>query len=557
MDRNEASKLKALSDIASIDIALEFENILQDILKITCETMNAHSGTMMLVDEKTGELGMAASYRLGDDYIERVYEAAKKAGVPLTSSPSGTVLKTGRYYSVPNVFEEPKDKPWYGLSNELGFSSQIFTPMKRGQKVIGLLNVYMAEAHQFTDEEIDFVNIAASQASSVVHNAEKIMENHKKLYDSEKRYRELFENANDGIYTHDVEGYILTINDAALEILGCTDRDEVIGSNISRWLTQEGLGTAKEIIRKYVMGEPVEQPIILEIVRKSNEHRWVEFRIRIIKEGDRIVAIHGIGRDITEKMKLEQQLKEYHEKLKISYEELKEADRMKTEFVSNITHELLTPMTSIKGFTELLYNSTTGGINDEQKKSLKIILRNSQRLIKLINGLLDAAYLEKNMFELKFASVSMNDILTKAAQDVQPQAREKQITIIQEIPHLTEIHGEEERLTRVITNVLSNAIKFTPDNGKVTIAAEENSDTVKISIADTGIGIPADKLSRIFERFYQVDGSTTRKYGGVGLGLSICKGIIEKHNGLIWAESGGNGNGSTFHIVLPKKNQNI
>lgn len=571
MQNIEKSKLKALSDIASIDISLEFKDILQSILKISCEAACAQSGTIMLVDEPDNNIRMVASYGLPQNYIERVYDAAKKAGVPLTSSPSGTVLETGKCYPVPNIFEEPKDKPWYDLSKELGFSSQIFTPMKKGLSVIGLLNIYWAEPRRFTDEEIDFVTIAASQASSVVQNArlcgrlennvlelrqykenleEKIKETHKKLYESEAKYRELFDNANDGIYTHDVEGYFQTINDAGLKILRCATKEEVIGSHISKWLTPESFEVAKEVIKKYVSGELVKQPISLEIICKNGEHVWVEFRNRIIKEGNRIVAIHGIGRDITEKRRMEQQLKEYHEELKKSYEELKEADRMKNEFISNITHELLTPLTSIKGFVELLTDETIGMINEEQKKSLGIILRNSERLIHLIKELLDVSRLEKNTLGLQFGLVSINDILSKCILDMQPMAKEKQISLFQDFRLLPRIWGDEERLIQVIINLLTNAIKFTPQNGKITVISHEFSEQVKISIRDTGIGIPKDELSRIFDRFYQIDSSAKRKYGGTGIGLSICKNIIEKHYGSVWAES--DGNGSTFHILLPK-----
>ncbi|MFZ3059021.1 MAG: PAS domain S-box protein [Candidatus Methanoperedens sp.] len=694
MENIEKPKLKALSDIASIDISLEFNDILRSILKIACETMNAHSGTIMLVDELDNNIRMAASYGLPQDYIERVYDAAEKAGVPLASSPSGTVLETGKYYLVPNILEEPKDKPWYDLSKELGFSSQIFTPMKKGLRVIGLLNVYWAEPRRFTDEEINFVTIAASHASSVVQNArlrsslennvlelklykenleEKIKEAHKELYDSERylrtiiessldgilvvdeegrfefgndsafnilgwpreeligqffmkviprdleefmldrwhevqngieipyetkiitknsdvinlyvshtiaeikgkrkyvvvirditeykklvlnlkeseaKYRELFDNANDGIYMHDVEGYFLTMNEVGLKILGCAAKEEVIGSHISKWLTPESFEVAKEVIMKYVSGEPLKQPITLEIICKNGEHVWVEFRNRIIKDGDRIVAIHGIGRDITEKRRMEQQLKEYHEELKKSYEALKEADRIKTEFISNITHELLTPLTIIKGFVELLNDEAIGRINEEQKKSLGIIHRNSERLIHLIKELLDISHLEKNTLGLQFGLVSINDILSKCILDLQPLAKEKQISLFQDSRPLPVIWGDEERLTQVIINLLANAIKFTPQNGKITVISHDLTEQVKISVRDTGIGIPGDQLSRIFERFYQIDSSAKRKYGGTGIGLSICKNVIEKHYGSIWAES--DGNGSTFHILLPK-----
>ncbi len=686
-------KLKALSDIASIDITLEIKEILQNILEIVCKTINAHSGTIMLIDEATGELRMAASYGLGQDYPERVHEAAREAGVPLTYSPSGSVLKTGKYYIVPNVFEEPRGNPWLHLTKELGFSSIIFTPMKRGSKVIGLLNVYMAEVHQFSEDEIDFVSIAASQAASVVQNArmcsrlnnnileleqyegrleEKIKEAHKKLYYSEKylrmviessldgigvmdevgrfefgnnaffnitgwqkeeligqffmkifpedtqefikerwkelqkgievpceitvktrngeikyiymsysqteidgrkkyvgiikditekkrleqeliesevKYRDLFEKADDPMYTLDTGGYFQAINNAGLKALGCT-KEDIIGSHISRWLTPEGLRVSTEILQKQVSGDQFEQPVTLEIICKNGEHRLAEIRTRVIREGDKITGVHGIARDITEKKRLEQKVQQYHETLKKSCEDLIEADRIKTEFISNITHELLTPLTSIRGFTELLYDETTGKINDEQKKSLQIILRNSDRLIHLIKDLLDVSHLEKNKIGMQFGLVSIEDVISKCMQDMQQQAKYKEITINQNIKPLPRIWGDGERLTQVITNLLANAIKFTPQKGTITVTAKEKQNEIKISITDTGIGIPHDQLSRIFERFYQIDGSNSRKYGGAGLGLSICKSIVESHYGSIWAES--DCNGSTFHIVLPK-----
>jgi PAS domain S-box-containing protein len=633
MEKEESIKLKALSDIASIDISLEFENVLQEILKITCKTMNAHSGTLMLVDEVTDELKMVSSFGLPTNYIEKVYRAANEAELSISSSPSGTVLKT---------------------------------PLKNGLKVVGLLNVYMEEVHDFNKEEINFVNIAASQASAVVHNALyssesylrtiiessidgiavvddqgkiefgndsfftivgwprdeflgrsfskmladdtedlslkiwdeyhinradagqnreakivtrdgeiryllisnfEIVNNWLKKYvfiakditehikleselkESEAKYRDLFENANDGIYTHDIDGFFLTINDVGCRILECT-KDEIIGTHISGWLTPESLEIAQDVIKKYISGETVKLPILLELISKNKKHLFVEFRNRIIKDNDRIVAIHGIARDITEKKMMEQKVNDYHKKLEKSYEELIEADRIKTEFISNITHELLTPLTSIRGFVELLDDETMGKINPEQKKSLGIILRNSDRLIKLIKELLDTLNLDNNKLGLHFGLVSINSILSKSIQDIYPQANDKQIMIIKDIQPLPEIWGDEDRLVQVIMNLLINAIKFTPQKGKITIRAIEQIEQVKISISDTGIGIPADKLMSVFERFYQVDGSSNRKYGGVGLGLSICKSIIDKHYGSIWVQS--NGQGSTFHIILPK-----
>jgi len=710
MVNDEKSKLRALNEISSIDITLEFDRILEKILDFTCKTMDAHSGTIMLVDEVDGKLKMVASYRLGPDYIEKVYKAAEKAGVQLTSSPSGTVLKTGKYYSVPNVFNETKNRPWFDLTKELGFSAQIFVPMKRGTKVTGLLNIYMADPYHFRDEEIDFLTIAASQAASVVQNArictrlkdnvfelkqykeqleEKIKDAYKGLFYSEAKYRELFDNAQEGISVTDINGRFLSINKTGLQIFGCTS-DQIIGTKFSEWLSKDSVDIALSTLKRLQSGEITEQDVIREIIRPNREHRWIEVKIRVIKEYDRITGFHsminditekkdmelklryynerlrmsyeqlkiaevkyrdlfenasdgiyihdidgyfikinkaglemfgcpgediigshlsewfspvsvemvneiikdlvsgktidkpailevvrkdgksrlgeikvkpvnydgkitevyGIIRDVTEKNRLEQKLAEYHEQIEHSYEDLKEVHRAKTEFISNIANELLTPLTSIRGCTELINDKMMGEINDEQKDKLKIILRNTDQLIVLIHNLSIVAELENNILKLQIKSVSINETIIKILRDIQPQFEEKKISIVQDIHTLPEIKGDGEKLARVILNLIINAIKFTPENGKIAITAVEEGDKIKISINDTGTGIPADKLPFIFDRFHQVYGTSIRKYGSVGLGLIISKEIIGMHNGIIWAES--DENGSTFNIVLPK-----
>ncbi|HMB46214.1 MAG TPA: ATP-binding protein [Candidatus Methanoperedens sp.] len=570
MEKEESIKLKALSDIASIDISHEFENILQEILKITCETMNAHSATLMLVDEITDELKMVSSFGLSTDYIEKVYRAANEAGLPLSSSPSGSVFKTGKYFAVPNIYDEPKNRPWYPIAKEFGFSAQIFTPIKNGLKVIGLLNVYMEEVHDFNEEEINFVNIAASQASSVVQNArmcirlknniqelndhkekleEKIKEMHNALYSSERYLRTIIESSIDGIAVVDDQGKIEFGNDSFFDIVGWP-RDELSGKFFNKILADDTKELTLKILDEYHNNRAnTGQNTEAKIVTRDSQIRYLLIsQVEIFNNW--LKKFVFIARDITEKKMMEQKVNDYHKKLEQSYEELIEADRIKTEFISNITHELLTPLTSIRGFVELLDDETMGKINPEQKKSLEIILRNSNRLIKLIKELLDTLNLDNNKLGLQFRLVSVNSILSKSIQDIHPQANEKQIMIIKDIQPLPEIWGDEDRLVQVIMNLLINAIKFTPHNGKITIRAIEQIEQVKISISDTGIGIPADKLMAVFDRFYQVDGSSNRKYGGIGLGLSICKSIIDKHYGSIWAQS--YGQGSTFHIILPK-----
>ncbi len=337
IDRNESTKLKALSDIASIDLTLEFGTILKQILEIICHAIKALSGTIMLADEDSGELRMVSSYGFPDNYPEMVHEEAKKAGVKLTFSPSGMVLETGKYYLVPDIFKEPKTEPWYDLSRKLGFSSIIYNPMKIGKNVIGLLNIYWADPRNFTDDEINFATTTASQAAFVVQNAricnrlnnniqelneykghleEKLKEKHMKLIESEEKYRELFENAQNPMYILDNECNFLRMNQVGLQISGYPG-EEITGSNISKIVTPESLKTIRELKQKRLRGEIMNQTEVLEIVSKNGEHKWIEINNREIRKKDQTIEIHGIARDITEIVKLKQELKKSNKQKKL------------------------------------------------------------------------------------------------------------------------------------------------------------------------------------------------------------------------------------------------
>ncbi len=181
----------------------------------------------------------------------------------------------------------------------------------------------MAEVLQFMDEKTE----------------KRILE--QKLKESDIKYRDLFENASDSIYIYDTGGYFKEVNNTALKLLGCT-REEIIGTHISKWITPESLKLTRESLKKCIAGEPVKQPMVLEVICKNGEHRLMEIRRRLIKDGDRVIAVHGIGRDITEKRRMELQLKEYHEKLENSYEELKASEARYRELFDNAIDAMYT-----------------------------------------------------------------------------------------------------------------------------------------------------------------------------------------------------------------------
>jgi PAS domain S-box-containing protein len=238
-------------------------------------------------------------------------------------------------------------------------------------------------------------------------------------------------------------------------------------------------------------------------------------------------------------------------------ERLLEVDRLKTQFLANMSHELRTPLNSIIGFSRVILKGIDGPINDLQRQDLGSIYNSGQHLLGLINDILDLSRIEAGKMELSFEPVHLPEIFEGVLATTRGLIKDKPIEIVRDYPlDLPAVRGDSTRLRQVLLNLLSNAAKFT-DRGRITLAAgatvdETGRPAVEIRVADTGQGIPPADMSKLFERFSQVDGSPTRKVGGTGLGLNISRHLVELHGGRIWAESTGvAGQGATFVLVLP------
>ncbi len=269
-------------------------------------------------------------------------------------------------------------------------------------------------------------------------------------------------------------------------------------------------------------------------------------KIPIKDKNGKVEKIITVIKDVSERKKLEEELKDSYEELKLTYSKLQELYKIKDNFLSNMSHELRTPLTSVIGYTELMLDEK---LTDKQRHMAEIVFRNSKRLSRLIKGLLDSQLIESRNLKLTGEMCVINEIISAVVQDMKNMAEAKNIQINIDIANTLVIEGDIERLTQVFSNLLDNAIKFTI-SGQINIRGEMINQKAHIQVSDTGIGIPQDTLVKIFDRFYQVDSSNKRRYGGTGLGLWISKNIIEAHGGSIWAES--KNSGSTFHILLPK-----
>ncbi|MBI1318159.1 MAG: response regulator [Candidatus Hydrogenedens sp.] len=251
------------------------------------------------------------------------------------------------------------------------------------------------------------------------------------------------------------------------------------------------------------------------------------------------------------------------ERLHEANEELKTLDEMKTNLLSNVSHELRTPLVAVMGYTDMILNRKVGPINEVQEDYLSISLRNIEKLVSLIENLLDFSRLNRGDEDICFDTFDLADCVRTSIQVVRPLADKRTIAVGYEIIDASEaewikvegdhpvlVEGDKGKMGQVFTNLLSNAVKFNQSEGRVDVTLKMTSDFVEVSVSDTGIGIPEKEQDRIFNRFYQVDSSSTRKYGGTGIGLAIVQDIVRLHGSNITVSSK-EGEGTTFRFTLP------
>lgn len=288
----------------------------------------------------------------------------------------------------------------------------------------------------------------------------------------------------------------------------------------------------------------------LQALRKSNEQK--QHYLKVVEEAYRDLSIKN-------------------RKYKHALERLEEVDRLKSNFLATVSHELRTPLTSVIGYSEMLLEGLSGELNAGQKEYVSTILSKADHLLQIITGILDVSLLESGSAKLKSKPVVVSDLIASAVAAFDGDAKRRDITIHQPSGSVPRGLADPQKLKQALLHLVANAIKFSPDGGKIGISLEvgplapEDQSVfgspfwkgslgerfgLRLSVSDSGIGISDDEQERIFDSFFQVDQGATREYGGAGLGLSLVKGYIEAHGGSIWVESE-HGRGATFTISIP------
>ena len=332
-----------------------------------------------------------------------------------------------------------------------------------------------------------------------------------------------------GVLVTDTDWRIRYLNDAVVRSVG-RPREEILGEHLlviaSGYCKGETTGELLRMATKLTQDPPEETLVRRLPFHTPDRRKFIRVQVQPYRPTPEVSGFLFLFRDATPEG---------------------EVDEMKNEFVSMASHEMRTPMTSIKGSLELLLGGYAGELPAEASELLGISLTAVDRLVRLINDLLDISKIESGKMELKLDRINIGECIEKSMRSLRALAEAHRVSIRSDRTEgLPLILGDRDRLEQVITNLLSNALKYTPHESEVTILACQRDNAVRVTVRDQGPGIPPDQLERVFDRFCQLEGAKK----GSGLGLTICRALIEQHGGKIWVESE-LGRGSRFQFELP------
>ncbi len=521
----ELSSLLTIAETATQ--SLDIETILNDTLDKSLEILGFDVGFIRVLDPERRTLVVRVARGL------RSPEFMSYA-TPIDSdrrNVSRIVFETKEPYITPDIRKNPIYKN-RTIERE-GVISAAAAPVMSKKRVLGIIVVGSRRYHRFAKREINLLKAFGSQLGAALENGQLYDEVHK----SKAYIENLVENAGDAIISTDLQDCIQNWNRGAEVIFGYS-KDQVMGKSLAILLPPNRTHELEEIREKVQVTGVLRN---LEVPRKRREGAIIDVALAVSpitdKEGGVIGFLH-LAKDITEKKRYEQRLKELNQ--------------MKSDFVSNVSHELRTPLTAIKGSVDNMLDGITGPLNEKQTRYLTRIKSNADRLSRLINDLLDLSRIEAGKIDLKPTLLPLVALTKEVAESLRPVAVEKLISLeVASSDASMAAWADRDKITQVLMNLIGNAVKFTPPHGKVSVAVDRNGvEWVKISIADTGPGIPPEEASKIFDKFYQIAQLGKQKAKGTGLGLAISKALVEMHGGKIWVDSEVE-RGSTFSFTLP------
>jgi PAS domain S-box-containing protein len=518
-----AREISQLTDLASL---------LKLINRRTAEVLGCDFSTTLLLDGSRGELVEASTFLPAERG-----EATQLGFRASTDSHVARSILGGRTI----VINEPETQTWVdgAMLRRHGIQRLALAPVVARGRVLGVLTAgRIASDNDFDSHEVALLDGLAAQAAVAIENVQ-LFEG---LSGSEARYRDLFERANDLIFVVEETGAFRFANQAALDFLQQTPESLPRLSWQALLSPRDRRIVWRRAARVRGRGATLSPGFEIEVVRADGSPAALEIRTRLVPSSERVRLFHCIARDVTERRRQERDTQELLVRLQ-------EASRLQSEFVANMSHELRTPLNVIIGYTDLLLDDGVASLSGDPRTFVERIGSASRALHRLVESVLEYARLDRSrtiLIPRPFPADKLLVELRALCHDL-PHSPDVRVRIDGD-PSLP-LRTDYQRLYSVLSNLLLNAIKFTP-RGEVELLARRDGDQLAVTVRDTGIGISPEHLEHVFEAFRQEDGSPTRSFGGVGLGLAIVRRNVQLLGGSIAVESKP-GVGSTFSLHVP------
>ncbi len=508
-------QLRSLQEVArALAATLDLSSTMQVLVGRMVALTDAQYAAIALLDHTGAELHGIADSTPTEDGVNSLNFTVKLDAADIELLSQGNIISS----------EVSDNLGFWQLQEATGMSNFLCSPLVMRGEPIGALYLADARPDFGAERQRQLLDSFSYFAAASVENAQL----YQAVADKSRELETILSGIGDGVLVVDADLRLVLMNPIAVRIFALQSPPPT-GVFIQNILEHEDFLDLLEEIRA-ASGEALMREIELTRGTNNKEHTYQALATPLTV-GSHLHGIATVLRDVTSQ---------------------KELERMKSNFLSVVSHELKTPLHSIKGFVDIILMNKTGPVTDIQRDFLETVKQQTDHLQRLIDDLLEFSRLESGQVTLRLQPVDIPVVAEAVVDKLTPLADASEVTIINLVPEdIPTISADPWRLEQVVTNLMDNAIKFTPTNGNVIISAEDRGDYLEVGVQDSGIGIAPDETDRIFDRFYQVDGGANRLYKGAGLGLTICRHIVEHHGGRIWAESG-IGEGATFRFTVSK-----